>query len=729
MLDRPLILLVDDEPIFRRTLGELLRASGWNVEEANDGAAALALAPRIAPLLVLLDIGLPDCDGFEVCSQLRALPGFEETPVLMLTGRDDAESIRRAFEVGATDFVTKLVAPALIVNRVRFMLRAAGTVMALKRSETRLAEAQRIARMGNWELDVATGMVAASAETFRLLRLPESAGEHPLALVRASIVAEQREGFDRTLAATIACAVTESAAARRFDGEFHIVAPAGRSRVVRLIGEVECNPSGSCVRVLGTAQDLTELVETREQIRTLAYYDALTGLPNRLLFVDQARSALDRTRRRGDKTALMVLDLDNFKRINDSHGHDAGDEVLRAVGARLREAVRQYDGMARDSEAGQVASVARMGGDEFLLSVSDLTDVEQAATVASRLLDALREPVALSSGPLHVSGSIGVSLFPDDGDSFEAVLKHADIALYQAKEAGRNAFAFFDRTMNAVATQRMMLESSLRDAVERGTMTIAVQPKVDGRTRALIGGEALLRWDHAVHGAVPPKVFVALAERIGLASLLTTMLVEKVCQHMVAWRDSGLLLVPIAINIAAQLFRDPEAVRAICRIPLTHGIEPRLIEFEITETALIDDPKRAALVLAELRRNGYRVTLDDFGTGYSSLSHLREFSVDVLKVDGSFVQELQRNRKDAALVKGIIALAHSLGMETVAEGVESEAQRGILLSFGCDRMQGYLFGKPTPAADFTQRMQLRRNPAITAGRVVRTLMAPTTQPR
>ncbi|HYW49600.1 MAG TPA: EAL domain-containing protein, partial [Gemmatimonadaceae bacterium] len=532
-----------------------------------------------------------------------------------------------------------------------------------------------------------------------------------------------REAFDKELQSAL------TTPPGRFDGEFRVVAQAGRSRVIRLIGELESSADGSFQRLMGTAQDLTELVETREQIRTLAYYDSLTGLPNRLLFVDQARTALARARRRNDKTALMVLDLDNFKRINDTLGHDAGDEVLRAVGQRLRDAVRPYDGMTRDSDSRQAPSVARMGGDEFLMSVGDLTDVEQAAGIASRLLDALRQPIALASGPLHVSASIGVSIFPDDGDEFEAILKHADIALYQAKAAGRNGFEFFDRTMNAVALQRLELESSLRDAVQRGTLTIAVQPKVDGRTRALIGGEALLRWDHPVHGAIAPKVFVAQAERIGLASALTTMLVEKVCLHMVAWRDAGLVLVPIAINVAAQVFRDADAVREICRIPLTHNIDPRLIEFEITETALIDDPKRAALVLAELRQNGYRVTLDDFGTGYSSLSHLREFSVDVLKVDGSFVQEVQRNRKDAALVKGIIALAHSLGMETVAEGVESEAQRGTLLSFGCDRMQGYLFGKPTAADEFAQRMQLRRNPAITAGRIARPVPPVITPPR
>jgi diguanylate cyclase (GGDEF)-like protein len=696
---RPLILVVDDEPILRRSLGELLRASGWMVAEAGDGTEALATAGRLRPALVLLDIGLPDQDGFEVCRQLRAMGGFEETPVLMLTGRDDAEAIRRAFEAGATDFVNKTVAPGLIVHRVRFMLRAADTITALRRSEARLAEAQRIAHMGNWELDIASGDFEASAETFRLLLLGDTAGTRALSEVRGAIADDERDEFDRALEAAVDPAVG------RFDREFRVHASEGTTRVVRLVGEADsASADGTVMRLTGTAQDLTELVESREQIRTLAYYDSLTGLPNRLLFLDRVRGLLARARRRNDKMALMVVDLDNFKRINDSLGHDAGDDVLRTVGTRLRDAVRPYDGMSRETDVQVASSVARMGGDEFLMSVCDLSSVEQAATVAGRLLDALRAPIMLPSGPLQVSASIGISLFPDDGEEFETILKHADIALYQAKDAGRNAFEFYDPAMNETALQRLVLEASLREAVAEGSLSLAVQPKVDARTGALIGGEALLRWQHAAHGVVSPSVFVPLAERIGLASVLTTMIIEKVCAQMVAWRTSGITLLPIAINVSAQVFRDPDAVAAICRIPTAHGIEPSLIEFEIKETALIDDPRRATRVLAQIRQQGYRVTLDDFGTGFSSLSHLRDFTVDVLKVDGSFVRELQYDAKDALLVKGIIALAHSLGMETVAEGVESEAQRDALLRFGCERMQGYLFGRPAPADDFARRL-------------------------
>ena len=692
---KPLILVVDDEAMLRRTLGDLLRASGWFVAEAMDGAEALESAARLQPNLVLLDIGLPDQSGFDVCRKLRALPGLEETPLLMLTGRDDAEAIRRAFEAGATDFVTKMVSPSLIVHRVRFMLRASQTVTALRRSEARLAEAQRIARIGNWELDVASGAFAASAETYRLLRLDATPALRPLSEVRLAIAEEERDQFDRVLAQSL------DPATGRFDQEFRIVAPGAHARVIRLIGEANAAPgTGRLNRLMGTAQEITELVESREQIRTLAYYDSLTGLPNRLLFLDQVRGSLSRALRRGDKMALMVVDLDNFKRINDTLGHDAGDQVLRAVGTRLRDAVRPYDGMSREPDARAGSSVARMGGDEFLMSVCDLTGVEQAAAVASRLLDALREPVMLVSGPLHVSASIGISVYPDDGDEFETVLKHADIALYHAKAAGRNGFEFYDQTMNAVAAQRLLLEASLRQAVVERSFSLALQPKVNGRDGTLVGGEALLRWQHALHGEVSPGQFIPLAERIGLASGLATMIVDMVCKTMVSWRDTGLELVPIAINVSPQVFRDSDAVHTICRIPAEYGIDPGLIEFEITEAALIDDPRRAADVLTQLRQHGYRVTLDDFGTGYSSLSHLREFVMDALKIDGSIVREMAGDARVASLVQGIIAMACSLELELVAEGVESEAQRDALLRFGCDRMQGYLFGHPVTASVF-----------------------------
>ncbi|HYV97423.1 MAG TPA: EAL domain-containing protein, partial [Gemmatimonadaceae bacterium] len=601
------------------------------------------------------------------------------------------------FESGASDFAPKSTAPALLTHRIKFMLRADKARTELRVSEARLAEAQRIARVGNWEIDLRSGAFMGSAEAFRLFAFGDAAGVCPVARVRAAITEEQREEFDAFL---------EEAAApctERFEREFRLDTESARGRVLQLTGEVSRSFDLGGTRLMGTVQDVTDAVVSREQIKTLAYHDSLTGLPNRLQFVDHVRSALALARRSNQRAAIMLVDLDNFKRINDTLGHGAGDEVLRVIGKRLRDAVREYDVIARETdESGQVA---RMGGDEFLLSVTELESGEQAAIVARRLLDAARDPVQLPTGPLAVSASIGISVFPDDGDTFEQLLKHADVALYQAKDAGRNGYEFYNAGMGQAALERMVLESALRTAVTDGSLGVAIQPKVDGRTRELLGGEALLRWTHPELGAVPPSVFVTLAERIGLAMDLTRFIVDRVSRQLAAWQMAGMKCLPIAINLSPQVFCDLSAVTGVCTIPASYGIDPSLIEFEVTETALIDDPERVEFVLAQLQAQGFRIALDDFGTGFSSLSHLRRFKLNCIKIDRSFVKDLPQNSRDASIIHAIIALSESLGLDSVVEGVEGEAQRSALLQLGCRMMQGYLFGEPAAPAVFEQLLR------------------------
>lgn len=699
MARRELLQVVEDDAIIRGMLSELLRSAGFEVVSCVDGLEAVAVAVDRHPDLILLDLGLPGIDGFEVCTRLRACDATRETPIMVLTGRDDISAIRAAFEAGASDFAVKSIAPSLIVHRVQFMLRATHTLRELRRSESRLAEAQRIARVGNWELDMRSGAFLGSREMFKLLRLGTEAGVRPVSLVRNVLSSIEPGALDAALAEL------HDESVERLDREFRIAGDNGRVRIVHLIGEVERGANGNVERVLGTAQDLTELVEHREQIKTLAYYDWLTGLPNRLMFVDLFQAALSVARRRGQKVALMVVDLDNFKQINDTLGHGAGDEVLRVVGGRLRDAVRDYDRMSRVLEGVAESSVARMGGDEFLLAVVELDSGEQASAIARRLLQSTSESLSILGEPISVSASIGISVFPDDGDDFETLLKHADVALYQAKDAGRNGFEFFDPRMNEAALQRLVLETSLREAIARRELSLVIQPKVDGRTRRVIGGEALLRWRHREHGPVAPSIFVSLAERIGLAIPLTAFVVEQVCAQLQRWANEGMQLLPVAINVSPHVFRDREAVDAMSAIPRAYGISPTLIEFEVTETVLIADPAAAESHLSRLRSMGFRIALDDFGTGYSSLSHLRKFGLDSLKIDRSFVRDLQDNTRDGSIVRAVIGMARSLGLEPIAEGVENEGQRDLLLSFGCVTMQGYLFGQPESADAFASRMR------------------------
>lgn len=568
---------------------------------------------------------------------------------------------------------------------------------ALRRSEARLAETQRIARVGSWELDPVADSFIGSTEAFRLLGLGPDERARPIAELRRVLAIEERPIFDRFLRRARAFRPA------RFSREFRITGDAPRTVV--FTGELARVDDGARAVWTGTVQDVTEAVASREQIRTLAYFDPLTGLPNRLQFVEQVRVALANARRNDRRVALMMVDLDHFKRINDTLGHGAGDEVLRVVGNRLQHAVRDYDVVLRERTSTGESTVARMGGDEFLLAIGDLEQGEHAATVARRLLEALSAPVPLADGPHEVSASVGISVFPEDGESFEVLLKHADVALYQAKDTGRNAYAFYDRRMSEAALQRLALESSLRHAVANRQLAVVLQPKVDGESGALLGGEALLRWHDPVMGNVPPSVFIALAERIGLATELARFGFTVVAELLAGWRRQGLPVLPIAINVSPQVFRDPSAADLFARIVADAGVEPWMVELEITETALIDDPERAEQVFERLRSLGFRIALDDFGTGFSSLSHLRRFRLDALKIDRAFVRELQANSRDAAIVRAIVELADSLGLVAIAEGVEQDAQRRLLLSLGCSAMQGYLFGTPASPEDFTARLR------------------------
>ncbi|MCE2899804.1 MAG: EAL domain-containing protein [Gemmatimonadetes bacterium] len=695
MSDRPLIVVIEDDALMRSMLASLLRASGFDVVEASTGAEGCALVESLRPRLILLDLDLPDLNGFEVCARLRASEAAAETPILILTGRDDAEAIRRAFESGATDFAVKSMRPPLIVHRIRFMLRAQEATAELRLSEARLAEAQRIARVGNWELDLISGTFVGSSEAFRLLGIAASPGGTSAAQVRHCLAEAERTTFDQ---------IVHSARAGRLSLFHHEFRLAMGARTVQLRGEYG-HPDGSAPRLTGTVQDVTEIVTSREQIKMLAYYDSLTGLPNRVHFVERVNAALASARRQNRRVALMVMDLDNFKKINDTLGHAAGDELLRTVAARLSSVLRENDSIAAPQDPASESTVARMGGDEFLLLVVDLESGEQAAVVARRILEAVATPVALPDGMHNVSASIGISIFPEDGDTYDTLLKHADVALYQAKDAGRNLYEFYDRRMSEASLQRMVLESSLRTALADRQLGMAIQPKVSGDSGQLVGGEALLRWRHAEFGAIPPSVFVALAERAGLASVLTAFIVEEVSKQLAAWIASGHQPVPIAINLSPQVFRDEEVLAEILATPVRHGIKPSLIVFEVTESLLVDEPALAERAFKDLRAFGYRIALDDFGTGYSSLSYLRRFPLDAIKIDHTYVRELHSSPRDAAIVKAIVELSTSLGLEPIAEGVETEAQRAVLLGFGCIMMQGYLFGRPQPAEAFGELLR------------------------
>ncbi|MEA3641413.1 MAG: EAL domain-containing protein [Lamprobacter sp.] len=436
--------------------------------------------------------------------------------------------------------------------------------------------------------------------------------------------------------------------------------------------------------------DITERKAAENQIQQLAFFDVLTHLPNRRLLIDRLGHALASIQRTGSIGALLFIDLDHFKDLNDSLGHDMGDQLLKQVAARLVGSVR-----ARDT-------VARLGGDEFVIVMEDLSDdVEQAAqqtrTVAEKVLAAIAKPYPLGGGQHHVTPSIGATLIDAKDLCVDDLLKRADLAMYQAKDAGRNRFRFFDPQTQIALEQRTELEAHLREGLRNQQFVLHYQAQVDG-DGSLIGAEALLRWAHPEHGMLGPDVFIHLAEETGLILPLGEWVLQAACLQLVAWaEDRGSRQRSLAINISARQFRDPNFVEMVRTAVLRYGIEPSLLELELTESLLLEDLDETITKMAALRALGLRFALDDFGTGYSSLAYLKRLPLDTLKIDRSFVDDVTRDANAAAIVRAILALAPKLGLSVIAEGVETEAQRQFLARNGCCAFQGYLFGKPAPA--------------------------------
>jgi diguanylate cyclase (GGDEF)-like protein/PAS domain S-box-containing protein len=468
---------------------------------------------------------------------------------------------------------------------------------------------------------------------------------------------------------------------------------------------------GRPTELVGCLIDITQQREAEDRIRALAYYDGLTGLPNRTLMrelLDRELAAAVRYERR---LAILFLDLDQFKRINDNLGHDKGDRLLAEVAKRLLGCIRRSDGIFQEGSCeakGPFETVSRLGGDEFVIILSEITSAEDAAQVARRIALALAEPIALSDDapiapsaePVSVTASIGISIFPHDATDVETLLKHADTAMYHAKEQGRNCYQFFGKSMNEKAARRYSIESNLRGAIERNELRLFYQPRIDIKRRRLVGMEALLRWNMPDGSSVLPAEFVPVAEENGLILPIGEWVFYEACRQTEEWSRAGLRDLTVSINLSAVQFKKKGLVNLISDVLSTSGLPPSHLELELTESLLVNDKLLSQGLMTELKTSGVKTSLDDFGTGYSSLSYIKHFPFDALKLDQSLIQDLTHGVKDVAIVKATIALAHSLGMLIVAEGVERQSQLDFLVAHECDEAQGYLFTPPLDAAQF-----------------------------
>jgi diguanylate cyclase (GGDEF)-like protein len=429
------------------------------------------------------------------------------------------------------------------------------------------------------------------------------------------------------------------------------------------------------------------------QMAHSAEHDFLTGLPNRMLLSDRVGQAIALAPRHKNKVAVLFLDIDGFKHVNDSLGHPIGDKLLQSIAKRLVDCVRSSD------------TVSRQGGDEFVVLLSEVQHLEDAAVTARRMLEAVAEAHSIDQHDLHVTTSIGLSVYPDDGKDAETLIKNADTAMYQAKEKGRQGYQFFKLAMNVRAVERQSIEESLRRALERHEIALHYQPKINLKTGAITGAEALIRWTHPTRGPVSPASFISVAEDCGLILPIGAWVLRKACEQARAWMDAGLPATTMAVNVSAMEFRDEEFLEGLFTVLTETGLDPSALELELTESVLMKRAESAASILHAVRKRGIKVAVDDFGTGYSSLSYLRRFPVDALKIDQSFVNQISTAGDDTAIVTAVIGMARNLKLRVVAEGVETREQAAFLRSHECDEAQGYYFSRPVLPHQFAEMLK------------------------
>ncbi|MBF0139349.1 MAG: EAL domain-containing protein [Magnetococcales bacterium] len=680
---KPLFYVVDDDAVIRLTLSRFLERQGYEVLCLETGEAALKTLAVNLPDIILLDARMPGLDGFATLAQIKRNKAAERIPVLMITGLHDDDSVDRAYEHGAVDFITKPIHWAILRNRVTHLLREidherrlylAASVFNNTTEGIAVTDTRGTIQSVNPAFTRITGYTSDDivGQNMRLLR----SGQHDDAFYAQ---------FWQALIAT-----------GKWQGEFNNRHKDGSiisqwvtiSSIVGASGKVE---SYVCLYA-----DLTALRESEANFAHLAGHDSLTDLPNRHFFQERLAQALVENRDRSARLGVMVLDIDRFKVVNDTLGHDKGDQLLVRVSRRLQK------GLPRSITMG------RLGGDSFGFILPDLDHSRDAADVAQSLLGMLGKPFVIEGDEaleFYVGASIGIGIAPLDGMDVKTLLKNTDAAMYHAKGQGRNNFQFYRDDLNVATMARMRMESSLRTALEKGEFVLYFQPQVDVASGLLSGAEALIRWQHPNHGMIAPGEFIPLAEETGLIIPIGQWALQAACRQMASWRTKGFPPVRIAVNLSGIQFKQPDFVDHVIQVVRGTGVEPQWLELELTETIAMGDVEETFVKLKTLSDEGFQLAIDDFGTGFSSLNYLRRFPIDTLKIDRSFVNNCVENADDGSIVRTFIGLAHSLGLAVVAEGVEHEIQGQFLKEEGCDVIQGFYFSRPLSAEAFESYMQ------------------------
>jgi diguanylate cyclase (GGDEF)-like protein/PAS domain S-box-containing protein len=650
--------------------------------------------------VLLLDYHLPGSTALEIARSLQVDQKLD-LPIVIVTTSGSEEVVAEAMRLGVADYLTKqpgyLAALPATLEKAHRAAQLSREQAALRMSLSKLqlhAAALASTRDAVMITDLAPRIMAVNPAFTEITGYAESEvlGANPRLLQSG----RQGRAFYQALWASLV-------QSGHWQGEIWNRRKDGETYPQWLTISTVRNRDGEPTHYVGVATDLTKLRQGQEQLDRLAHYDPLTDLPNRLLLQSQLRHAVEQARRREQSLAVLTINLDNFTFINESLGHEAGDELLVALAHRLRERVREED------------TLARTGGDEFVLVLEGLHQSLDAHVVATALLASIAVPFVLADGhEAYLQASIGISVFPQDGGSDQDLLRASDTAMHRAKDQGGAQFAFHASGSHTIALAQLELDAALRRAMERHEFELHYQPKVVLAGGFVTGAEALLRWRHPGKGMIPPMEFVPVAEKSGYIGTIGTWVIDEVCRQLRAWQDEGIAVLPVAVNVSARQFRGSD-LEALIRGALDrHGVAPQLLAVELTESMLMDAPDEAASRLARLKKIGIRLSLDDFGTGYSSLAYLSRFPIDELKIDRSFVESITSDPDAAAIATSVVALAHRMRLKVVAEGVETEAQLGYLRKHGCDEMQGFVFSRPLPAAEFAELLRSGRSLAVDA---------------
>lgn len=670
------ILIVDDQDVERILIRQSLEDAGFNVEERTNGFEAVAAIQQLKPDIVFLDVFMPGMDGFATCAAIRNLPGGQSLPIIMVTGADDIDSIRHAYEVGATDFMAKPISWPLLAHRVRYIHRASQAFRDVAQSRSDLAEAQRVAQLGSWQWDLQTDRIRCSGETHRIFGFDDTSMPMSYELFFERIHPQDRERLR-----SIVDSVIDDG--EGVDLDFRAQHPDGLIRVVTGTAQLIDDDERQSRFLRITLQDITERKRKEAELSHLAHHDSLTDLPNRVLLHDRLTHALARAARDYSMVAVHCLDLDRFKEVNDTLGHAIGDRLLRTIAGRLLTAVRGTD------------TVARIGGDEFTIIQVGFSRPEHTEILADRLVSCLSQPFCIDDKQIQIDVSIGVSLFPADAGNPDQLLKNADTAMYRAKAEGRNCFRFFVAEMDDAVRARKKLEGDLRLGLQEDRFEVHYQPLIRVDSGAIVGAEALLRMRHPDRDLLLPEEFIPISEETGLIVPIGSWTLHKACAQAARWHADG-MPIRVSVNLSSVQFRQVGLVTTVRSALQEAKLAPEFLELEITETTLIHDTKNAVDVLHQLRKLGVHIAVDDFGTGVSSLNYLKLFPFNRIKIDRSLVNDLADSDDAKEIIKAIIGLGRSLGMEVTAEGIETLMQLNYLAYEGCDEMQGHYFSRPVP---------------------------------